>query len=242
MIPLSDNIRSHRRPWITYMLIIANTAIFLYQLSLGRAELARLVTTYGVIPAFIGDPFIILFPHRWPALVPLVTAAFLHGGWLHFGGNMLYMWIFADNVESSMGSGRFLLFYLITGALGNFAHAVMNPQSMVPTIGASGAIAGVLGAYLLMFPHARVLALVPLGLFLTVVEIPAVVFLLVWFLIQVLSGTTVLGAQAVAWWAHIGGFLAGAILVFWFRADASSRGRRTTRRFDFEDHRDRPWR
>jgi membrane associated rhomboid family serine protease len=242
VIPLSDNVPSRRRPWITYLIIALNAGIFLHQLSLPGGELAQLLATYAVIPARVGGPLMLLFPDRWPALVPLVTAAFLHGSWVHVGGNMLYMWIFGDNVEGSMGSLRFLLFYLLAGALGNLAHVVANPHSVVPTIGASGAVAGVLGAYLLMFPHARVLALVPLGLFFTVAEIPAVVFLLIWFLLQLLSGITAFGAQTVAWWAHIGGFLAGMILVLWFRRNSASR-RRRSREIDIfdQDNGRRPW-
>ena len=243
MIPLSDNVPSHRRPWVTYLIIALNAGVFLYQVSLPQRELAQLLATYAVIPARIGGPMILFFPGRWPSLVPLVTATFLHGSWVHFGGNTLYMWIFGDNVEGSMGPVRFLFFYLLAGALGNFSHVLANPGSPIPTIGASGAIAGILGAYLLMFPRARVLALVPLGLFFTVAEVPAVVFLLIWFLLQILSGLTAFGAQTVAWWAHIGGFLAGMLLVFWFRRNSTPR-RRRSREIDIfdEDYGNRPWR
>ncbi len=243
MIPLRDNIRSRRRPWITYLLIGVNTAVFLYQLSLSHGELNELLRTYAVIPMRIGGPLALLFPERWPQLITLFSAMFLHGSWFHYGGNMLYLWIFGDNVEGSMGGIRYLLFYLLTGAIGNLAHVTMNAHSPVPTIGASGAIAGILGAYLLMFPYARVMTLVPLGIFFTVAEIPALVFLLVWFLLQLISGLSPMGAQAVAWWAHIGGFLAGVFMVFWFRQDSRAR-RRTDRELDIfgENHGDRPWR
>ncbi len=227
MIPISDNMPSRGRPWMTYLLLAANAAVFIYQMLLPVPQLNALLNTYGVIPARIGSPLTFVFPQRWPQLLPLLTAMFLHGGWLHFGGNMLYLWIFGDNVEASMGSGSFLVFYLLTGALGNVCHVVFNLRSMIPTIGASGAIAGILGAYLVLFPRARVLALVPLGFFFTVAEIPAMIFLLFWFLLQVLSGIFgAAGPQAVAWWAHIGGFVAGIILVLWFGRNVPSDSRR----------------
>lgn len=218
MIPIRDNIATRGRPWMMYLILAANVGVFIYQLGLPMEELYRLVQVYGVVPANVDNPFMLLFPSRWVTLVPLLTAQFLHGGWLHIGSNMLYLWIFGDDVECSMGSLRFLVFYLLAGALGNLAHVMANLGSEMPTIGASGAVAGVLGAYLISFPYAKVLTLVPLGFFLTMVEIPAVLFLGFWFLLQVFSGfSAVVGSQSVAWWAHIGGFAAGMLLILWFR-------------------------
>jgi membrane associated rhomboid family serine protease len=178
-----------------------------------------LIAYNGVIPAsftggeFAGIPF---RPHT------LLTSLFLHGGWLHVGGNMLYLWIFGDNVEDRLGRIRFLVFYLLCGVAASGVHILANPHSTVPTIGASGAIAGVLGAYLLLYPGARVLTLIPLGFYLQVVQLPAFFFLGFWFLIQFISGAASLaarggGAGGIAWWAHIGGFAAGIILQFVFR-------------------------
>jgi membrane associated rhomboid family serine protease len=150
-------------------------------------------------------------------LAPLVTAMFLHGGFLHVIGNMLFLWVFGDNVEDRFGHVGFLAFYLLAGVAANYAHVLINPASVVPTIGASGAVAGVLGAYILFYPGARVVTLVPLGFFLQVVELPAFLFLGIWFLIQFASGFFSLGtgmanSGGVAWWAHVGGFAAGFLL------------------------------
>jgi membrane associated rhomboid family serine protease len=148
--------------------------------------------------------------------MPLLTSTFLHGGLLHLLGNMLYLWVFGDNVEDRLGHGGYLLFYLAAGAAGSIAHIISNPQSTIPTIGASGAIAGILGAYLLFFPRARVLTLIPIGFFITTAYVPAPLFLFIWFILQVINvsfaGLTA-GAQTVAWWAHIGGFVFGFIFV-----------------------------
>jgi len=144
---------------------------------------------------------------------------FLHGGWLHLLGNMLYLWIFGDNVEDRLGHGRFILFYLLCGVAAALAQIYVSPTSKTPMIGASGAIAGVLGAYLLLFPQSRVLALIPIAFFLQVVEIPAFVFLLFWFFMQFLSGAVAITAymtEGVAWWAHIGGFVSGMALGYLF--------------------------
>lgn len=144
---------------------------------------------------------------------------FLHGGWFHLLGNMLYLWIFGDNVEDRMGHIRYVLFYLISGYTATLTHVYFMPESDVPMVGASGAIAGVLGAYLIMFPKARVLTLLPIGIFISIIRIPALLFLGLWFLLQVINQTAVASAdaQSVAWWAHIGGFAAGMILVRFFR-------------------------
>lgn len=187
--------------------------MFLYQLSLGQG-VTDFLYAYGVIPfryvqMFPGDPVELMTP---------LFAMFLHGGWLHLLGNMLYLYIFGDNVEDMLGRGRFLLFYLLCGAASFLAQILLQHNSMVPNVGASGAIAGVLGAYMLLFPRARVVTLLPLFLFFPVVEIPAVFFLGIWFLMQFFSGAASLGrtdalSGGVAWWAHIGGFVAGMLLL-----------------------------
>lgn len=219
MIPLRDSARSRRRPVVTLALVVANVYVFLQEIVLPPPALLSLFRTYGVVPAEIGPPervVSLLADGRLDALLPLLTATFLHGGWLHLLGNMLYLWVFADNVEDRLGRPRFLLFYLLAGVLANYAQVLAAPHSTVPLVGASGAVAGVLGAYFVTFPRSRVLALVPLGLFVTVTEVPAVVFLFLWFGLQVLSGVASLGvpvAGGVAWWAHVGGFVVGAVLV-----------------------------
>ncbi|MEW6547315.1 MAG: rhomboid family intramembrane serine protease [Bacillota bacterium] len=221
MIPLHDDIPSRRYPVVTRLLVAVSVLVFLYEVTLGPRELWLVVHTLGVVPARY-LPLERLFAYGWVLIIPLVTSIFLHGGWMHLLSNMLYLWIFGDNVEDRMGHGRFLLFYLLAGAIGNAAHILADPTSRVPAIGASGAIAGVLGAYLVSFPSARVATLVPLGIFLTVVQVPAVLFLFGWFLLQLANGVAALGvpsAQQVAWWAHIGGFLSGLVLVGFFAGD-----------------------
>lgn len=219
MIPLRDNIRSSRYPVVSVALIALNVLVFLYELSLAPPARALFFQTFGVVPNQIGGPAAVLAAFttgQWSSLLPLVTAAFVHGGWLHLIGNMWYMWVFADNIEDHLGHGRFLLFFLVAAVLGNYSQVLADPTSAIPLVGASGAVAGVLGAYLLQFPRAKVLALVPIGFFITVTEVPAVVFLFIWFLLQLLSGVASVGVNAmagVAWWAHVGGFLAGILLL-----------------------------
>ncbi len=198
---------------MTILLIAANAAVWLYQVSLGDAA-ADFVYSYAVIPF----RFLELFPRDPVELLTPVFAMFLHGGWLHILGNMLYLYIFGDNVEDMLGRGRFLLFYIACGVLSFAAQILFQSHSMVPNVGASGAIAGVLGAYFILFPRARVLTLIPLFLFFPLVEIPAFFFLGIWFLIQFLSGAASLGRSSalsggVAWWAHVGGFVAGIVLL-----------------------------
>jgi len=213
MIPLRDDNPSSSRPVVTYLIILLNVLVFLYMLRLGtEAAVERFVFTRGAIPAQLtgragGTPA--------AAYPTLVTSMFVHGGWAHLGGNMLYLWVFGDNVEDLMGHAGFLIFYLLAGLAAVGAHILANPASPVPLIGASGAIAGVLGAYLVLFPRARIISLVPLGFFLRVVAVPAVFFLPLWFLLQFVYGLASLGGEAatVAWWAHVGGFVAGALLV-----------------------------
>jgi membrane associated rhomboid family serine protease len=215
MIPLRDNIPSTRRPVVMLLLMAACVLVFLHMLQLPSVRaMERLIDNYSVVPAqFTGHA-----PVRGdtPLLLRLATNLFMHGGWIHLLGNMLFLWIFGDNVEDAMGHGSFLAFYLLCGAAGNMGHILTNPLSVEPTIGASGAIAGILGAYLMLFPQARVLCLVPLWMFLQFVWVPAMVFLPVWIALQLISGLTSLGMAdvggGVAWWAHVGGFVTGAIL------------------------------
>ncbi len=212
MIPIRDNIRSRRFPVISVTLIVINVLIFLYELSLEQGQLTKLVWTFGVIPRNIQGMLDGQFSLITAAL-PLLTSMFLHGGWFHLLGNMLYLWIFGDNVEDRLGRGRYLLLYLAAGVAGSVTQVWANPLAAEPVIGASGAIAGVLGAYFISYPRARVLTLLPILFFITFVEIPAFVFLFLWFVTQWLSGFASLGVPGnmVAWWAHIGGFITGII-------------------------------
>ncbi len=219
MFPLRDNIPSRTFPAVNYLLISLNLAIFVYELTLGPKGLETLVREYGLIPARFNyllqvDPLAI---EGW--LVPLFSSMFIHAGWLHLIGNMWMLYIFGDNVEDRLGHGRYLLFYILSGLGAAASQLSAHPFSGVPMVGASGAISGVMGGYLLLFPRARVLTLVPIFFLVTIVEIPAFVFLIFWFLIQFLSGTFALLIPGelrggIAWWAHIGGFITGAVLIF----------------------------
>ncbi|MCX7852335.1 MAG: rhomboid family intramembrane serine protease [Caldilineales bacterium] len=210
MIPLQDTVRSRSLPVVNWALIAANILIFFLMVSTGRGA-ERLTTLFGIVPARLlsgNDPL------GW---LTLVTSMFLHGGWAHLFSNVLALYIFGDNVEDRLGSGRYLLLYLFSGLAAGIVHIVFNPTSTIPAIGASGAISGVLAAYFLFFPTARVITLVPLFFWPWFVEIPAVVYLGFWFVSQLLNGvlSVVVGAQAlggVAWWAHVGGFAAGLVL------------------------------
>jgi membrane associated rhomboid family serine protease len=216
MIPLKDINPTKRFPIITILIISINILVFAYQLTLGE-KIEVFIYDFGVIPNTIYQtihsnlfkPFV---------FITLFTSLFLHGGWLHLGGNMLYLWIFGDNVEDKLGRVRFLLFYLICGIIASVVHIYIEPTSTIPTVGASGAIAGVLGAYLIMFPRARVVTLIPIFLFIQVSELPAFLILGLWFVLQFFNGFLSLGYQTagtggVAWWAHIGGFITGILLV-----------------------------
>ena len=214
MIPLRDTIPARRTAWVTRLLIVINVVAFVLEIRQGQA-LDAFVYRFGVVPAhwFVSSPSDFL---DWPHLfLTLLTAQFLHGSVLHLGANMLYLWIFADNVEDRLGHQRFLLLYLASGIIAGVAQLLVSPRSSIPMVGASGAIAGVLGAYLLMFPSARILTLVPLGFFWDTIEIPAFIFLGLWFLLQWFQGLTTIGQVAdvggVAFWAHIGGFISGML-------------------------------
>jgi len=214
MIPLRDRNPSGSFPAVTIAIIVACTAAFLYELSLGRG-LNRFLMEFALVPGQVtyslqtGDL-------GWRGIVPpFFTSMFLHGGWLHLIGNMWFLWIFGDNVEDALGSFRFVFFYLACGLAAGFLHFILGPTSAVPTIGASGAIAGVLGGYLVLYPGARVLTLVPLGFFIRILELPAALMIGLWFVVQLASGLLTQGMEGggVAWWAHVGGFVAGLGLV-----------------------------
>jgi rhomboid family protein len=215
VIPIRDDNPVHIVAYVTWGLIGLNTAVFALQLA--RAQDAAVVAySLGAVPAFLTGREPGAAP-PWLWLTP-VTSLFLHGGFLHLGGNMLYLWIFGNNVEEAMGHARFLAFYLVCGVLATAGHVLSNPASDLPVIGASGAISGVLAAYLLLFPHARVLTLIPLGFFTRLVYIPAVLLLGFWILLQVASGFLAPPeAGGVAFFAHIGGFVAGLALVVPFK-------------------------
>lgn len=192
-------------PVVTIGIIVINVVIFIYELSLDDFSRNYLIATYGLIPArFHADN--------------LVTSMFLHGGWLHLLGNMWFLWIFGDNIEDILGRWKYVLFYLLAGVAAALTHVVMNPYSRVPTVGASGAIAGVMGAYIVTFPRARVLTLVPIFILFTWLELPAIFVIGFWFIIQVFSGVASIGYSQLheggtAWWAHVGGFVAGIVLI-----------------------------
>ena len=217
MIPFRDNIPSRTFPIITISLIVINTLAFFFELSLGDA-IEPFIEQFGVIPlrtmagATYGATLLAI-------VVPYFTSLFLHSGWMHLIGNMWYLWIFGDNVEDRLGHFSFLLFYILCGLGAGIAHTLANASSAIPSIGASGAIAGVLGAYFVSYPYARVQTLIPLFIFVQVIEIPAVIVLGFWFLLQFISGaatfatTNAANTGGVAWWAHVGGFLVGILLL-----------------------------
>jgi membrane associated rhomboid family serine protease len=218
MIPLRDVIPSRTFPFFTIAFIVINSVAFLFEQSLPGPVLERFIHVYGVVPARVD-------------VLSVFTSMFLHAGWGHFLGNMLFLWIFGDNVEDRLGHMRYVAFYLLCGVAAVAAHVYMNPGSTIPTIGASGAIAGVMGGYFVLYPNSRVLALVPLFIVFEIIEVPAIVFLGLWFLMQFFYGVGSMavreGAEAggVAFWAHIAGFVAGAVAVFVLRKPSRSRWR-----------------
>ena len=209
MIPLRDVIPSRTTPGVTVTLITLNILVYLFQLMLTERGQEAFILGFGLVPAYF-------------SLVNVFTAMFVHGGFAHLAGNLLFLWIFGDNVEDRLGHVRFLIFYFACGLVAAFSQAVLDPDSLVPMVGASGAIAGVMGAYLVLYPHSRVIMLFPFPLF--VFELPALVFLVIWFLMQFLNGINQLPlfeqdaiSGGVAFWAHVMGFVAGLILVFFMR-------------------------
>ncbi|MGH7236225.1 MAG: rhomboid family intramembrane serine protease [Nitrospiraceae bacterium] len=237
MIPLHDDNPTQHTPVLTIAVIAACALVFLYQVSLPEESGQLFILRYGAIPAMVFGQTAAVPPEvaALPAFASLITSMFLHGGWMHLIGNMLYLWIFGNNIEDVMGHARFAVFYLVSGTVAALSHALTDPSSAVPMVGASGAISGVLGAYLLLFPRAQVLVLVPLGMFTRMVYVPAGLVLGFWFVLQVLSGGMSLGSGGggVAFFAHVGGFLAGMGLIGLFKRPEVP---------FFAPQRHRPWR
>lgn len=222
MIPIGDYAGERRHfPYVNYALIAINVLAFIYEIMQPEAQLFRFIMQWGVVPKEIVTGTDLPPTIGVPIYLTLLTSIFLHGSWLHLGGNMLYLWVFGDNVENAFGPVRYLLFYLVCGVAATAAQIAINPASTIPTVGASGAIAGVMGAYLVMFPGATVRTLIFLFVFVTVVYLPAILVIGVWFLLQLVNGVTSLGAPmqegGVAFFAHIGGLIAGALLALILR-------------------------
>ncbi|MFZ7102321.1 MAG: rhomboid family intramembrane serine protease [Peptococcaceae bacterium] len=216
MIPIRDTVKSRTFPYINLAIIIINVLIFLAEISLNNSQLTELFYRTGIVPSMFfaatGEG------NYLGAVVPLITATFMHGGWLHIVSNMLFLWVFGDNIEDRIGHFKYFVFYVLVGMTGNISQVMANPASTVPVIGASGAVAGILGAYYLSFPRSRILALIPIFFFFTFLEVRASLFIILWFLLQVFNGVFSLGVvgNSVAWWAHIGGFLGGYFLIRFF--------------------------
>jgi rhomboid family protein len=208
MIPLRDIIPSRTRPYITFIIIALNALAWMFEVTLPRDVLPEFIHVYGMVPADLRAS-------------TLITSMFLHGSWMHVIGNMWYLWIFGDNVEDRVGHGRFIIFYLVCGAAAALGQVAVDPTSTLPTIGASGAIAGVMGAYFVLYPRSRVLTLIPLIIFWDIIELPAIVLLGFWFLMQLFSAGTIAATSGtgggVAFAAHVTGFVVGMIAVFVFR-------------------------
>ena len=222
MIPLYDTVRSHKFPVVNWILIGLNVFAFLREIGMEPGELQAFIFANGLIPSqLIANP-----ESEW---MTIFSSMFLHGGWFHIINNMWVLLIFGDNVEAGMGSIRYPIFYLLSGVAAGLLQTYVLPSSTTPMIGASGAVAGVLGAYLVLFPRSRIASLVPILFIFTIVEIPAMLFLLFWFISQLYSGWFAIqggGGSGIAWWAHIGGFVFGVLMVFFFR-------KRTPYRIDY---------
>ena len=219
MIPLRDHNPSGTFPGVTVALILANVLVFFYEASLGPA-LQSFVAHYALIPAEVTGGFLYGTATFASTAMPLLTSMFLHGGWLHLIGNMWFLWIFGDNVEDTLGFWRYILFYVACGVGAGATHLLVEPASTAPTLGASGAIAGVLGAYAILFPRARIVTLIPVFFYIQLVELPALIVLGMWFVLQLFNGSLALASSVgggIAWGAHIGGFLVGALLILLLR-------------------------
>lgn len=228
MIPIRDDNPTRRVAWVTITLIAINLAVFAYELTLEPVALEAFWTRWAFVPArFLGDPF---SPSQ---IATLLTSMFMHAGWVHAIGNLLYLWIFGNNIEDRFGPIGFIAFYLGSGVLAALAQVAAAPEATIPMLGASGAIAGVLGAYLLLFPGASVVTIIPVFVFIEVARVPAYLVIGFWFVLQLGNGLVSLGADApaggVAWFAHIGGFIAG--LLFALPAALRSRSRRRPRAY-----------
>ena len=215
MIPLKDDNPTVSFPLVTISLIVINIVVFFYEISLGP-QFAPFLNTYGAKPLHIMS---MSSPPGYPSPhFTIFSSMFLHGGFFHVAGNMLYLWIFGNNIEDSMGHFKFIIFYFISGIIAVYIFAFVNPASTIPMVGASGAVSGVLGAYLVLFPRAKVHTLIPLGFYMQVIKVPAVFVLGLWIFVQIINGMVSGGSSGgVAWFAHIGGFLAGVVLVGLFK-------------------------
>jgi membrane associated rhomboid family serine protease len=218
LIPIRDENPTRSFPIVTLSLILANLGIFFYQFTLGSSALELFFAKYALFPSQITTGVAVTPIAIKPFFLSIFTSMFIHGGLVHIAGNMLYLWIFGNNIEDVLGHLKFLLFYLAAGLGGAIAHIISSPYSQVPTVGASGAIAGILGAYLILFPYARVLTIVPIFFFIEIIRVPAIILIGFWFILQLFNGFLSLevasGTGGVAWFAHIGGFLAGLILIY----------------------------
>jgi membrane associated rhomboid family serine protease len=206
MFPLRDTQKSYSTPVVTILLVVVNLLVFLFEFSLDDYSRNAFIMQYGLVPDHFG-------------ITNIFTSMFLHGGWMHVLGNMWFLWIFGDNIEDILGHGKYVLFYLLCGVVAALTQTAMNPYSRVPMVGASGAIAGVMGAYMIKFPRSRVLTLIPIVFFFTTIEVPAWVMLIYWFVLQLFGGVGSVGytqgteAGGTAFFAHVGGFVAGMVLV-----------------------------
>ena len=228
MIPLRHTLERSKPAVVNRTLVALNVVIFVAQLFLG-AMTEKIIQTFGFIPARFVNPESFHYAF-WEVAITLVTSLFLHGGFVHLAGNMIYLWVFGGAVEDALGHVRFFLFYVACGAAGSLTHTVLFPQSTIPSVGASGSIAGLLGAFLVLRPHARIVTLFPLVVYWAMAEIPAVVFLPVWFGMQFFNGFLSLEAArrvqevaGIAWWAHVGGFVFGALVAGIWRLRKSGR-------------------
>ena len=234
MLPISDDNRGRaRQPLVTWVLIGVNILIYAYQWILDDRNLLRFLDQWAAVPVEVSSG---------QALFTLVTCAFLHGSWFHLGSNMLFLWVFGDNVEDVMGHAKYIIFYLLTAAGASYAQVLVNPDSRVPLVGASGAVSGLLAAYIVLFPHGKIQTLVFLGIFVTTVMVPAWIMIGYWILIQVISGVGSLSmideqTGGVAFFAHIGGFVAGLALVWFFRDRRRLEEQRVARRGLVDDRR-----
>lgn len=209
MIPLKDDIRSSTRPVVTYLIIGLNVLVFFYQFIFTNPD--QFIRAYGTVPYEIINNVDLPPLSSFPVFLNLIFSMFIHGGFLHIAGNMLFLWIFGDNVEDAFGKAKYFLFYIAAGLAGSFLHILIEPGSRIPAVGASGAISGILGAYVILYPKARVLALVPIFFFLRIMYLPAFAFIGIWFFFQLIYAASPGAGGGVAWFAHIGGFVTGII-------------------------------
>ena len=229
MIPLKDENPSRTIPVVNVCLILANLSVFIYQNFFVHGGVQPLFLQWGFIPYELTHTVDLAPKNLVPVPLTIFTSMFMHAGWIHFLGNMLYLWIFGDNVEDMLGHLKYLFFYLLCGASASLTHGFVNFASRIPTVGASGAVAGVLGAYVFLFPRARIRTLLFVFVFVQVISLPAIILLGYWILIQVLSGITEFGSQTgsgIAWFAHIGGFATGLVLAVLMKKRRKKRQRR----------------